>query len=250
VLFFVVVRTQWKKPLWIVLAGAAAFLTVDLAFFSANLRKVASGGWFPLSIALLVFTVLITWQRGRTIVTRNREEEEGPLRDFVEQVHAMDPPVFRVAGTGVFLNSNPETTPLAMRANVEHNHALHDNAVILSVQTLKVPHVPPDERVVIDDLGYGDDGISHVTARFGFQDEQNIPRALALAVDQGLEGAVDPDEASYFLSKITIVPTKAPGMRRWRKKLFLVISRNAASPVEYYGLPDDRTVVMGAHIEV
>jgi len=105
ILFFVVVRTRWEKPLWVVMLGAAAFLTVDLAFFSANLSKVLHGGWFPLLIAAIVFTILITWQRGRTIVTDNRTEEEGPLRDFVEEIRTMDPPVFRVQGTAVFLNA-------------------------------------------------------------------------------------------------------------------------------------------------
>jgi len=251
ILFFVVVRTRWEKPLWVVMLGAAAFLTVDLAFFSANLSKVLHGGWFPLLIAAIVFTILITWQRGRTIVTDNRTEEEGPLRDFVEEIRTMDPPVFRVQGTAVFLNANPQTTPLAMRANVEHNHTLHASAVIMSIQTLGVPHVAQDERLEVNDLGYADDGITHLTARFGFQDEPDVPAALRLAVAQdGLECAVDPDDCSYFLSRIAIVPTAAPGMRRWRKRLFVAISKNAANPVDYFGLPGDRTVVMGAHIDV
>jgi len=250
VLFFVVVRTRWRKPLWLVLAGAAAFLTVDLGFFSANLRKVLHGGWFPLSIAVVVFTVLLTWQRGREIVTRNRTEEEGPLRDFVEEIHRLDPPVFRVPGTAIFLNANPETTPLAMRANVEHNRTLHEHAVIFSIKTERVPHVPEEERLVIDDLGYADDGISHVVARFGFQDEPDVPATLRLAAEQGLERPIDLGTSSYFLSRITIVPTEAPGMRPWRKKLFMTISRNSANPVEYFALPGDRTVVMGANIEL
>ncbi len=250
VLFFVVVRTQWRKPLWLVLFGAASFLFVDLAFLSANLRKVVHGGWFPLSIALVVFTVLLTWQRGREIVTRNRTEEEGPLRDFVDEVHAMDPPVFRVPGTAVFLSASGETTPLAMRANVEHNHTLHEHAVILSIQTTTAPHVSEAERLTIDDLGYADDGISHITARFGFQDEPNVPATLRLAADTGLERSLDPDVSSYFLSRIGIVPTDAPGMRKWRKRLFVALSRNSANPVEYFGLPPDRTIVMGGNVPV
>jgi KUP system potassium uptake protein len=250
ILFFVVVRTRWRQPLWLVLAGAATFLTVDLAFFSANLRKVLHGGWFPVSIALVVFAILSTWQRGRGIVTANRNAEEGPLRDFVEEVRAMQPPVFRVPGTAVFLNANPDTTPLAMRANVEHNHTLHESAVILSLETVSVPHVPPDERLTIDELGYADDGITHISARFGFQDEPDVPATLRLAVAQGLECHIDPDGCSFFLSRITIAETDAPGMARWRKKLFLAISRNSADPVEYFGLDGDRTVIMGAHIEL
>jgi KUP system potassium uptake protein len=118
----------------------------------------------------------MTWQRGREIVTRNRTEEEGPLRAFIEELRAKDPPVHRCAGAAVFLTASKETTPLAMRANVEHNNTLHRSVVILSVDTLNVPHVPEVDRVIIDDLGYKDDGISHVTARVGFQDQIDVPR--------------------------------------------------------------------------
>jgi KUP system potassium uptake protein len=250
VLFLVVARVRWHKPKRFVVAAGIGFLVVDIAFFSANLLKVAHGGWLPISIAIAVFTVLITWQRGRRIVTRHRTEEEGPLRPFVEEIHAMDPPVFRVPGTAVFLNANIETAPLAMRANVEHNHSLHETTVILSIQTMNVPHVPNGQRLTIDDLGYADDGITHVVARFGFQDQPDVPATLRLAAETGLERPFDPDDASFFLSRITIVPTAAPGMRHWRKRLFVAISRNTASPVEYFGLPGDRTVVMGGQIEI
>jgi KUP system potassium uptake protein len=248
ILFFFVVRFLWKRPLWLVIAGATGFLIVDLAFFSANLTKVLHGGWFPLVIALAVFVVLTTWQKGREVVTRNRTEEEGALRGFVDEIRAYDPPVYRSPGTAVFLNANKETTPLAMRATVEHSNALHRNVVILSIDTLKVPNVPEDEQVAIDDLGYRDDGISHVVASVGFQDEIDVPRILALAVARGLEGDCDVDRASYYLSRMTIVPTSAPTMRRWRKKLFMAVARNASNPVTYFRLPDDRTVVMGSHV--
>src|SRR3954452_2168674 len=249
VLFFVVVRAVWHKPLWLALAGAAAFLTVDLTFFGANLPKVLHGGWFPLLIALVVFVVLTTWQRGREIVTRNRTEEEGPLRAFVEEVHDRETPVARPKLTGVFLNANLDTTPLALRANFEHNQVLQENVVIVSVQTLRVPHVPEEERVTADDLGYKDDGITHLTVRYGFQDTIDIPRTLHLAAKR-LERDIDHENVSYFVSRITITTTDAPGMARWRKKLFTLIARNAADPVPYFGLPDDRTVVMGSQIEL
>src|SRR4029079_13965293 len=132
-LFFFVVRAMWHKPMWLVIVGAIAFLTVALTFFAANLTKVFHGGWFPLAIALAVFSVLTTWQRGREIVTRRRVEEEGPLRDFVEHIREADPPISRAPGTAVFLNANPETTPLALRANVEHNHVLHSCVLIVSL---------------------------------------------------------------------------------------------------------------------
>jgi KUP system potassium uptake protein len=248
ILFFFVVRVLWRRPLWMVVVGMTIFLTVDLAFFSANLTKVLHGGWFPLLIALAVFVVLTTWQRGREIVTRNRTEEEGPLRAFVEEIRRLEPPVHRSPGTAVFLSPSNDTTPLAMRAIVEHTNALQRNVVILSVHTLKVPNVPESARVTIDDLGYADDGISHVAARLGFQDDVSVPRILELAAASGLEGDCDVAGASYFLSRMTMVATSAPGMARWRKRLFMAVARNAANPVAYFGLPDERTVVMGSHV--
>jgi KUP system potassium uptake protein len=248
-LFFVVVRHLWNKPPWLAVTGCALFLLVDLTFFSANLTKVLHGGWFPLLIALVVFVVLTTWQRGREIVTANRTEEEGPLREFVDEVRALDPPVYRAPGSAVFLNANIETTPLALRANVEHNHTIHACVVIMSIETERVPHVPVDQRVSIDDLGYRDDGITHVTARYGFMDKIDVPATLRRVADD-VEGSFDLDRASYFLSRISIVRTDAPGMSRWRKRLFMAIARNAANPVTLFGLPDDQTVVLSAHVDV
>jgi KUP system potassium uptake protein len=250
ILFFFVVRALWHKPMWLVVTGAIAFLIVDLTFFAANLTKVLHGGWFPLAIAIAVFSVLTTWQRGREIVTRRRIEEEGPLRRFVDEVRDLDPPVFRPPGTGVFLNANPETTPLALRANVEHNHVLHECVLIVSLTTERIPYVPESDRLEIDDLGYRDDGITHITGRYGFQDPMDVPRLLRLAAERGVEGDPSFEHPSYFVSKIQIVVGDSPGMAKWRKRLFLAISRNAANPVEVFHLPDDRTVVMGSHIEL
>jgi len=211
---------------------------------------VFHGGWFPLAIALTVFSVLTTWQKGREIVTGRRIEEEGPLRAFVDEVREIEPPVARVPGTAVFLNANPETTPLALRANVEHNHVLHDCVLIVSLTTERVPYVPVEERLSIDDLGYRDDGITHITGRFGFQDPLNVPALMRQVAERGVEGNPRLDDPSYFVSKIQIIATDRPGMAKWRKKLFLAISRNAANPVEVFHLPDERTVVMGSHIEL
>jgi KUP system potassium uptake protein len=249
-LFFFVVRYMWHKSLGLVISGAIAFLIVDLTFFAANLTKVLHGGWFPLAIALVVFSVLTTWQRGREIVTTRRVEDEGPLRRFVDEVRDVHPPVYRAPGTAVFLNANPETTPLALRANVEHNHVLHECVLIVSLVTERVPYVGEDERLEIDDLGYRDDGITHITGRFGFQDPLDVPALMRQAAARGVEGNPQLDDPSYFVSKIQIVPTDRPGMAKWRKKLFLAISRNAANPVEVFHLPDERTVVMGSHIEL
>jgi KUP system potassium uptake protein len=250
ILFLAVARVIWRKPLWVVAVAAIVFLTIEVTFFAATLTKIVHGGWLPIVAGILVFTVLITWQRGQRIVTRNRTTAEGPLREFVDTLHAADPPIYRVDGTAVFLNANPDTTPLALRANVEHNHALHKTVVIVSIVFAKVPHVPDTERLTIDDLGYADDGISHITARFGFQDEPLIPEVLRLAATSSIEAVPDVDDASYFLSRMTIVQTPAPGMPRWQKRLFLTFAQNAAHPEEYFGLPTDRTISMGAQVTI
>jgi KUP system potassium uptake protein len=248
ILFFFVVRVLWRKPLWLVLTGAGAFLVVDLAFFSANLTKVLHGGWFPLGIAAIVFTLLMTWRRGRDIVTRNRIEEEGPLQAFVLELNGSDDPPVRVRGTAVFLSGSGNTTPLALRFNVEHNHVLHEHVVVLKVETQSVPHVPESDRLEIDDLIIEDDGITLVTARFGYMDDPDVPAALRLAVERGL--LCDAARASYFLSRITIQPVRGHELAMWRKKLFVAISRNSASPVGYFGLPEDRVVSLGSSVEL
>ncbi len=248
-LFFYIVRYRWRKPLWLVIPGATALLTVDLLFFAANLTKFTHGAWLPLLVALVVFTILTTWQRGRALVTRLREKKEGPLRAFVEQLHAMRPPLLRVDGSAIFLNRGKATTPLAMRANVEHNHVLQRHAVILSIQTRPVPHVPDSARLVLDDLGHRDDGITHVTASFGYKDEQDVPALIPLINQAGIESLLDDDEVSYFLSTIELRHGNTPGMASWRKSLFLATARIHADAAEHFGLPRDRTVIMGSRIE-
>jgi KUP system potassium uptake protein len=249
-LFFYIVRHQWGKPFWLVASGAAAFLSVDLLFLGANLTKVLHGAWFPLLIGLAVFTVMTTWQRGRELTTGRREDQEGSLREFVDELHRRTPPLDRCPGTAVFLNRNRETTPLAMRANVEHNQILHEHVVILTIETLPLPHVDPAETLVVDDLGYSDDGISHVTARFGYMDRPDVPLAIRRAAEGGLESPIEVDTASYFLSTIELRPGDAPGMARWRKRLFVATNHISADAAEYFRLPRDRTVIMGSLIEV
>jgi KUP system potassium uptake protein len=249
-LFLVVASVLWRKPGWLVGLGAAVFFTVDLAFLGANLTKVEHGGWFPLSIGIAVFTLLSTWRLGSAKVHEARLAAEGDLRSFVAELHAMDPPAVRVQGTAVYLNVRRETTPLALRAGVEHTRALHESVVIISIETTKAPFVPEPERLVVDPLGFEDDGISHLTARLGFQDPPDVPRLLELAAETGLEKDVDVGSAVYFLSQVSVTPTSAPGMRGWRKRLFVAMARNAASPVDYFRLPRERTVTLGSQIEL
>jgi KUP system potassium uptake protein len=249
-LYFYVVRSQWKKPLWIVVPGAAALIAFELLFLTANLTKLPHGAWLPLAIGLLVFTVLTTWQKGRQMVSTQRERDEGSLREFIDQLHAKKPPLPRVPGTAVFLNRGKATTPLAMRANVEHNHVLHDHALILAIETRPVPHVPQSQRLEIDDLGYSDDRIYHVTARFGYMDPPDVPSLLPLLRTAGPEAMLDGGGISYFLSTIEVRRGNTPGMSTWRKRLFVATTRLTADAAEYFRLPRERTVIMGSRIEL
>ncbi|WUH91982.1 potassium transporter Kup [Streptomyces sp. NBC_00433] len=248
-LFFYVARTRWGTSLWLVVSGASVLLLVDLLFVAANLTKLVHGAWLPLLIGLTAFTVMTTWQRGRTMVTDERSRREGSLREFVDGLQH-DDRVVQVPGTAVFLNRDKHTTPLAMRANVEHNHVRHDQVVILSIETRPVPRVPPAERILIDDLGYTDDGIIHVTARYGYMETPDVPGALAMLDPARTEGPLEVDRASYFLSKIELRRGKATALPPWRKRLFIATSYITADAAAHFGLPRDRTVVMGSDIEV
>jgi KUP system potassium uptake protein len=247
-LFLIYAATAWQWARWKLALAGVVFGGVELTFLGANLTKIVHGGWLPLLIAAVVVTVMTTWQRGRGIVTARRIDVEGPLPDFVEQVHADR--IARVSGTAVFPHPTKQTAPLALRANVEFNHVLHERVVIVTVQSENVPHVPEGERLAIDQLGYTADGIAHLTARFGFQDDQDIPEVLREARGLSDELDLDPDTAFYFLSRITIERCHRPGMSTWRKRLFIGMSHNAATPAAYFKLPIDRTVVMGSRIEL
>jgi KUP system potassium uptake protein len=249
-LFFYYARHRWQWPLWIVLAGGGVLIAIDLLFFAANLTKLTHGAWFPLLIGIIAFTIFTTWQRGRELVTQRRVREEGPLPEFMEQLHAMKPPLHRVPGTSVFLNRGKATAPLAMRANVEHNEILHEHVLILSVETMPAPHVPAEERLKIDDLGYKDDRIVHVTACFGYMDQTDVPDLMRQIHPAEFEGSPSDGRLSYFVSRIELVQGHEPGMSRWRKRLFIATSRITADAAEYFRLPRDQTVIMGSRIEL
>ncbi|MFI9723110.1 potassium transporter Kup [Streptomyces sp. NPDC052396] len=249
-LYFYVAHAKWRAPVWLVTIGATALILVDLLFVAANLTKLVHGAWLPLLIGLTAFTVMTTWQRGRELVTAERARHEGSLSEFIDDLRSGKTPTLRVPGTAVFLNRGKETTPLAMRANVEHNQVRHDQVVILSIETEPVPRVPADRRILVDGLGYADDGIIHVTARFGYMETPDVPGALGMLAPDRTEGRLRIGQASYFLSKIDLRRGKAPTMAPWRKRLFIATSYIAADAAEYFGLPRDRTVIMGSHIEV
>jgi KUP system potassium uptake protein len=249
-LFFYYARHRWQWPLWIVLAGGGVLIAIDLLFFAANLTKLTHGAWFPLLIGIIAFTIFTTWQRGRELVTQRRVREEGPLPEFMAYLHAMKPPLHRVPGTSVFLNRGKATAPLAMRANVKHNEILHEHVLILSVETMPAPHVPPEDRLKIDDLGYKDDRIVHVTACFGYMDQTDVPDLMRQIHPAEFEGSPSDGRLSYFVSRIELVQGHEPGMSRWRKRLFIATSRITADAAEYFRLPRDQTVIMGSRIEL
>jgi KUP system potassium uptake protein len=249
VLFFFIVRHRWHRPLWLTLLGAAFFLTIELAFFASNLTKIAHGAWLTLAIAAVLFLVMTTWYRGRRLVTDERFRVEGPLQDFVKEIRGRKPPVARVPGTGVFMNRGKETAPLSMRACVDHLNSLPESAIILSLETLPAPRVKPSERIEVDDLGYRDDRLTFVRAKYGYAEEYDVPKLVRQIAKAGVECPVDARDASFLLSRVELRATDKPGMSRWRKRLFLITATISAEPAEYFRLPRKRTVTLGSEIE-
>jgi len=250
ILMLVVARVLWKWQPWKLALAAVAFGGVEATFLAANLSKVLHGGWLPLLIAIVLFTVMTTWRRGREIVSANRRKQEGSLSEFVEDLYERGLP--RVEGTAVFPHPGKDSTPLALRANVEHNKILHRDVLIVSASSANVPHVPVEERFQVDHLGHMDDHIQHLSVRFGFSDEPDLAEALRQACRTGAldSRTIDATNASFFLSRGAIRRTHAPGMAQWRKVLFLGLAHNAADPAAYFGLPVDRTVTMGSPVDV
>ncbi|WP_442904750.1 potassium transporter Kup [Glycomyces sp. MUSA5-2] len=250
-LFLYVARIRWGAPRWALALGGGLLLAIDLAFLSASSTKIIHGAWLPLLIGVLAFTVMITWQKGREVVTFERESREGSLLEFVEKLREGEPKVARVPGTAVFLDRGKHSAPLAMRSNLEQNHARHSQIVILSVVTEPVPRVGEDDRLTVDQLGDDRDGVMHVTARFGYMETPDVPRALEGIEPEQAEGRrLNLHRATYFLSTIQLKPGKARTMATWRKHLFIATSHITADAAEHFRLPRERTMIIGSHIEV
>ena len=249
-LFLYYARTRWRSPLWLVTIGGGILLLVDLLFVAANLTKVVHGAWLPLTIGVVAFTVMITWHRGREIVTVAREKAEGPLDGFIDEIRDCQPPIARVPGTAVFLNRGKETAPLALRTCVEHTHVLHKHVIIVSIETLPMPRAHESERIQVDALGYKEDGIVFVTANYGYMEKTHILDALRSLTPKQAEGKIAVDDASYFISKLELVRGRKKTMAQWRKRMFIATSYITADAAERFGLPRDRTVIMGSRIEV
>jgi KUP system potassium uptake protein len=248
-LFIAVSRSLWKTPKWRLACLAGLFYVVEVAFFTSNLTKITHGAWLPLLVGVVVATVMITWRRGRDTLTHNRTEEEGSLTEFLDALCDTEPPIVRLPGTAIFLNPSKATTPLALRAQVEHNHAFHEKVVIVALDHVSIPHVDASDRFSGEMLGKGLFKVAHVTIHAGYRDRTNVPELLVQARKRGLlDRNLDLEHASYFVSRMTIVPARHGGMARWRKKLFITMARNSGSPIEQFGLPIERTILSGSQI--
>jgi KUP system potassium uptake protein len=243
ILAFTVVWALWKWPLPIVLGGATFFLVIDLAFFGANLPKIVHGGWFPLAIAVVVFTLLTTWKRGRELLFQRMQKDDIDLNGFIEGITSFEHQ--RVSGTAIFLHATGKGVPHALLHNLSHNKVLHERVVILTVITEEVPSIPDAERINLTELG---SGFYRLEIRFGFREEPDIPNALKLCDALGLHFEIM--ETSFFLSRETLIPTKLPGMAIWRDNIFAAMAQNAESAMRFFKLPVNRVVELGTQIEI
>lgn len=244
VLFFNVIRTRWKWSLLSAVPLVALFLSVDLSFFSANVAKLFSGGWVPLAIGSIVFTVMTTWRRGRKLLGEAFVAQTLPLDAFMADVAATKPT--RVPGTAVFMTSNPNGAPPVLLHHFKHNKLLHEQVILLSIQTEHQPTVPRKARVSsVNELGQG---FYQVQATYGFMQTPNVLEVLAICEEHGL--ATKTSDTSFYLGRETLIVTNKKGMARWRKLLFVFMSRNARPANAFFQIPPNRVVELGTQIEL
>jgi KUP system potassium uptake protein len=230
---------RWPKPLAVLITGT--FIFIDLLYFSSNLTKIPDGGWFPLLVAAVAFTVLTTWATGRRIVRERLHEGAMSIEQFIASSARS---VKRVQGTAVFLVSNPADIPPALLHNLKHNRILHERSIVLTVATEQIPHVPVTKRAEVQPLG---EGFYRVILHYGFMDEVDVPAALS-KVD--CDGPFKVMETSYFIGRQTLIASQRPGMAIWREKLFAWMVRNAASAMEFFKLPINRVLEFGSQLEI
>jgi KUP system potassium uptake protein len=245
VLTFFVLRYAWHFN-WLVCLGATGFFfIIDVSFVGANLLKFEQGGWFPLLIGAVVFTLMSSWKRGWELVVRaaRASAEATPLRQYLEGLLA-NPPV-RVAGTAIFLTIDPDAVPRALLNNLEHNSVLHERVIFVHVKYSDVPYVPPDKRVLVEPIGKN---CLRVIVDYGFKDEVCLPVALASSAIEGMQ--IDPQKVSYFLSRTTVVAGPGAGMWLWREKLFATMVANMSSLAGFLKLPALRVIELGSRIEI
>ena len=244
ILAFFVIRYAWGYNLGLAVFATGFFMLVDAVFFSASLFKIADGGWFPLAVGATIFTVMVTWRRGREILLDRLKQSSVPLPAFLASL--MRNPPTRVSGTAVFLTSTPGSVPHALLHNLAHNKVLHERVVFLTVVIKDVPWVSDQERLAIEDLG---NNCFQLSVYFGFKDQPDVMQALELCREYELE--FQTLKTSFFLSRETVIPTiREKGMALWRERLFATMARNASSPVEYFNLPANRVIEVGTQIEI
>jgi KUP system potassium uptake protein len=243
IVYFVVVTRAWGWSAWKAAPLVLFFLSIDLSYFAANAAKFLDGGWFPISLALGLFTIMTTWKRGRQELAAAFQKDVLPLNVFLEDVAQVNPP--RVKGTAVFMASNPKGTPTVLLHHFKHNQVLHKQVVLLSVGSEQVPEVPPERRVKVESLGQG---FYRVMVSYGFMQQPNVPQVLEACQADGL--SIELRNTSYYLGRETLLSTGTSGMPRWRKALFAFISRNARPATAYFGLPPNRVVELGMQIDL
>lgn len=242
IVYYFVVTRSWHWPLWKALGLAGLFLVFDLAFFGANAAKFLHGGWFPITMAAILFVVMTTWKRGRRELAEAIKTSILPLDTFLLDVATVKP--HRVRGTAVFMASNPDGTPPILLHHFKHNKTLHEKVVLLTIKNERVPEVGQEDRVAVVPRS---EGVYQVTARYGFMEQPNVPRVLQLCRSRGL--VINLADTSYFLGRETLLPTGRSKMARWRKGLFAFISRNARPATSYFGLPPNRVVELGMQVD-
>lgn len=241
-LFFFVMKDKWRWSLFAALPLVALFLFVDIGFWVANLHKIPNGGWFPLVVGALVFTLMTTWKRGRVILAERLNADSFSLDELNRRILKERP--FRVPGTAIYMTRNADCTPPALVLNLRHHHSLHERIVLLMVETRETPYVEKKDRLEIQSVG---DNIFRVRVRYGFMQEPDIPAALQAAGDLGYDFS---GKSVFFLGRENLLATHRPGMAIWRERLFAVMSRNAWRATTFYKLPPDAVVEVGSHVEL
>jgi KUP system potassium uptake protein len=252
ILFHQVAVRRWRWPEWQASLLTALFLVVDLAFFGANIVKVGDGGWVPLAVALGIYTLMTTWKRGRDVLGAFSRENSLPMDLFLDDIRRRKP--LRVPGTAVFMSSDPSGAPPVLLHHLKHNKVLHERVILVSVMNEEIPQVPERERVDFRDLG---EGFYQVEARYGFMETPNVPELLRSlehrgdADAMGLGGiVVKPLDTTFYLGRETLLPGGPSRLARWRKRLFIVMARNAVPASRFFALPANRVVEMGAQIQL
>ena len=243
ILTFFVIRYRWHYNLILCVAATGFFLVIDVAYFSSNMLKLLHGGWFPLLLGAFLFTMMLTWKRGRELVFENLQKHAIPLEDFLASLF-ISPPV-RVPGTAIFLRGESDGVPHAMLHNLSHNKVLHERVVFLTVVMQEVPYVPEANQVRIEVLG---NECYQMNVTYGFKNVPDIPAALFLAQDQGLE--FEMMETSFFIARQTVVANPLRGMALWREHIFVAMSRHARGAADYYQIPSNRVIELGTKVEI